>query len=156
MTVRIKARAVDGSKKRERAVIRAILSHQDIHHNGLKRRVVPRYMAIKTFERIIRDLIERKVVNVTLVKNRKHYSVVLGFPDSSVKIHLGELIQLVDEMRSRLVELKGKYPRLPKKKKEQTALGLSHMYYDTRLQVVGIFDMLGRKKPVSLGEYDIL
>ena len=113
-------------------------------------------MAIKTFERIIRDLIGRKIVNVTSVKNRKHYSVTLGFPDISVKVQIGELIHLVGEMRERLVEMKGKYPRLPKNKKEQIAIDLSHTYYDTRLQVIKIFEMLGKDRPAILGEYDSL
>ncbi len=113
-------------------------------------------MAIKTFERIIRDLIERKIVNVTSVKNRKQYDVPLGFQDVSVKVQLGELLHLVDEMRERLVEMKSKYPRLPKNRKEQIALDLSHMYYDTRLQVIKIFEMLGKDRPAVLGEYDSL
>jgi hypothetical protein len=71
-------------------------------------------------------------------------------------VHLGELSQLVDEMRTRLKELKGKYPRFTKRKKEQLALDLSLMYYDTRIQVIKIFEMLGRKQPVLLGEYDSL
>lgn len=156
MTVRPETRSIDGSKKRERAIIRTIHSHPDIHHNELKRLIVPRYMAIKTFERIIRDLIGRKIINVTSIKNRKQYSVSLGFPDSSVKVHLSELIRLVDEMRERLVEMKGKYSRLPKNKKEQIALDLSHTYYDTRLQVIKVFEMLGKDRPMILGEYDSL
>lgn len=154
MTVRLGT--IDGSKKRERAVVRVIRLHPDIHHNELKRLIVPRYMAIKTFENIIKDLVERRIVNVTSVKNRKHYSVPLGFPDNSVKVQLGELIHLVDEMRARLAELKGKYPRLTRKKKEQVALDLSHTYYDTRVQVVKVFEMLGKDRPALLGDYDSL
>ncbi len=111
-------------------------------------------MATKTFEHIIKDFIERKMINVQSIKNRKHYSIPLGFPDHPVKVHLSDLSQLVDEMRARLKELKGKYSRFPKNKKEQLALDLSHMYYDTRLQVIKIFELLGKERPVILGEYD--
>ncbi|MGI0070416.1 MAG: hypothetical protein ACREAN_09220 [Nitrosopumilaceae archaeon] len=145
---------IDGSKQREGTIIRKIRSHPDIHHNKLKRLVVPSHMATKTFEHIIRDLIERKMINVERIKNRKHYSLKLGFPDHSVKVHLSELSQLVDEMKDRLKELKGRYPRFSKGKKEQLAIDLSHMYYDTRVQVVRVFELLG-KEPI-LGEYDYL
>ncbi|MGI0102571.1 MAG: hypothetical protein ACREA7_08260 [Nitrosotalea sp.] len=156
MTERPETKTIDGSRKRERVIIRTIRSHPDIHHNRLKRLVVPSHMATKTFERIIKDFVERKIINVQDIKNRKHYSVPLGFPDSSVKVHLSELLHLVDEMRDRLRELKGKYPRFPKNKKEQMALELSRTYYDTRLQVIKVFELLGKKRPVTLGEYDSL
>ncbi len=154
MVQRTETKTIDGSKQRENAVIRMIRSHPDIHHNELKRLVVPRYMATKTYEHIIKNFIERKIINVENIKNRKHYSVSRGFPEYPVKVHLGELSHLVDEMRDRLKELKGKYPRFPKNKKEQLALDLSHVYYDTRIQVVKVFEMLG-KEP-TLGEYDNL
>lgn len=145
---------IDGSKKRERAIFRIIRSHPDIHHNRLKRMVVPRYMATKTYEHIIKDFIERKMINVENVKNRKSYSVPAGFPDHPVKVQLGELSQLVDEMRDKLKILKGRYPRFSKKKKEQLTLELAHLYYDTRVQVVRAFELLG-KEPI-LGDYDTL
>ena len=85
-------------------------------------------MATKTYENIIRDFIERKIVSVESVKNRKHYSVPLGFPDHPVKVHLSNLLQLVDEMATRLEELKRKYPRYSKKSKERLALDLTHVY----------------------------
>lgn len=154
MVQRIETKTIDGSKKRENAVIRMIRLHPDIHHNELKRLVVPRYMATKTYEHIIKNFIERKLINVENVKNRKHYSVSRGFPEYPVKVHLGELSQLVDEMRDRLKDLKGRYPRFSKGKKEQLALDLSHVYYDTRVQVVRVFEMLG-KEPI-LGKYDNL
>ncbi len=150
----MEAKTIDGSKKRESILIRTIRSHPDIHHNELKRLVVPRYMATKTYEHVVKDLIERKMINVENIKNRKHYSVSHDFPEYPVKVHLGELTQLVDEMRDRLKELKGKYPRFPKKKKEQLALDLNHIYYDTRIQVVRVFELLG-KEPL-LGDYDTL
>ncbi|MGI0046560.1 MAG: hypothetical protein ACREBB_05155, partial [Nitrosotalea sp.] len=154
LTGRPETKTIDGSRKRENVIIRTIRSHPDIHHNGLKRLIVPRHMATKTFEHIIKDFIERKMINVQSIKNRKHYSIPLGFPDHPVKVHLSDLSQLVDEMRARLKELKGKYSRFPKNKKEQLALDLSHMYYDTRLQVIKIFELLGKERPVILGEYD--
>ena len=154
MTGRIETKTIDGTKQRENAIIRTIRSHPDIHHNRLKRLVVPRYMATKTYEHIIKDFVERQIINVENIKNRKHYSVSLGFPDHPVKVHLGELSQLVEEMRDRLKELKGRYPRLSKNRKEELALDLSHMYYDTRIQVVRVFELLG-KKPI-LGKYDSL
>ncbi|MGI0068912.1 MAG: hypothetical protein ACREAN_01505, partial [Nitrosopumilaceae archaeon] len=107
MIEQTETKLIDGSKKRESEIIRKIRSHPDIHHNELKRLVVPDYMATKTFERIIKDFIERKMINVERIKNRKHYSLKLGFPESAVKVHLSELSQLVDEMRDRLKELKG-------------------------------------------------
>ena len=156
MREREEAKTIDGTRQREDIIIKMIRSHPEIHHNGLKRLVVPRYMATKTYENIIRDFIERKIISVTSVKNRKHYSVSLGFPDRPVKVHLSNLSQLVDEMTARLGELKRKYPRYSKKSKEQLALDLTHVYYDTRLQVIKIFELLGREKPTVLGEYDFL
>jgi hypothetical protein len=154
MVVQIEAKTIDGSKKRESIIIRMIRSHPDIHHNELKRLVVPKYMATKTYEHIIKDFVERKMINVENIKNRKHYSVSSGFPEYPVKVHLGELSHLVDEMRDRLKELKSKYPRFSKQKKEQLALDLSHLYYNTRIQVVRVFELLG-KEPL-LGKYDNL
>ena len=156
MRERTDARTIDGTRQRENIIIKTIRSHPEIHHNRLKRLVVPRYMATKTYENIIRDFIERKIVSVESVKNRKHYSVPLGFPDHPVKVHLSNLLQLVDEMATRLEELKRKYPRYSKKSKERLALDLTHVYYDTRLQVIKIFELLGKERPVVLGEYNTL
>ena len=152
----MEAKTIDGSKQRENIVIRMIRLHPEIHHNKLKRLVVSRYMATKTYERIIKDFIERKLIKVEKIKNRKHYSVSPGFPEYPVKVHLRELSQLVDEMSKKLKELNRKYPRFSKGKKEQLALDLSLMFYDTRIQVMKTFEMLGKEKPVMLGEYDSL
>ena len=156
MVEQAEAKTINGSKKRESIIIRMIRLHEGIHHNGLKKLVVPKYMATKTFERIIKDFIARKIINVQSKKNRKHYSVPLGFPDRPVSVHLSELSQLVDGMRDRLKELKSRYPRFSKKKKEQLALDLAHMYYDIRIQVIKTYEIMGKKIPVVLGEYDTL
>ncbi len=143
------------SKERESVIVKEIKSHPEIHHNGLKRLVVPLHMATITFDRTIKDLIGRKVINVESVGNQKHYTVTLRFPDNAVKKNISDLSQLLDEMQHRLNELKRMYPKFSKKKKEEIALDLSHVYFDTRLQVVKLYKMLGKGPPL-LGDYDSL
>lgn len=147
-------KTVNASKERESAIIKELKSHPEIHHNGLKRLVVPHHMATKTFDRTIRDLIERKVIYVESIGNQKHYTVTLRFPDNAVKKNISDLCHLLDDMQSRLNELKRTYQKFSKKKKEEIALDLSHVYFDTRLQVVKIFELLGKES--LLGEYDAL
>lgn len=155
MDSKLDTKTVNASKERESAIIKEIQSHPETHHNGLKRLVVPQHMATKTFDRTIKDLIERKVIDVESVGNQKHYTITLRFPDNAVKKNISEISQLLDEMQRRLNELKRTYQKFSKKKKEEIALDLSHVYFDTRLQIVKIFDMLGKDPPL-LGEYDAL
>ncbi len=148
------AKVIDGSKQRERIIVRQIQLHPSINHNGLKRLVVPKYMAVKTFDHTMKNLVERRVINLEKIGNQHHYTVALGYPDDTVKTNLENLSKLLDEMKKELKELKERYPKFSKDKKTQLVLDLSNIYWETRVQVVKIFELLG-KAPL-LGEYDAL
>ncbi len=148
------AKVIDGSKQRERIIVKQIQLHSGINHNGLKRLVVPKFMAVKTFDHTMKNLVGRRVINLEKIGNQYHYAIPLGYPDDSVKTNLENLSHLLDEMKKELKELKERYPKFSKDKKTQLVLDLSNIYWETRVQVVKIFELLG-KTPL-FGEYDAL
>ncbi|TSA18096.1 MAG: hypothetical protein D4R72_02825 [Nitrosopumilales archaeon] len=154
MTYQQNAKAIKGSKEREMAIVKEIQLHPNIHQNALKRLVVPKHMAGKTFERTKKELVERRAIYLKKVGNQYHYTVALGDPDSSVKVNLDSFFGLLKDMTKELKEMEEKYPKFSKNKKVQLFLDVSKIYSEIRIQMFKILEISG--KPRQLGEYDFL
>jgi len=74
------------SFERERAVLDAIRKNPDLHHNGLIKLIVPKYMAKTTFEKTKNHLLEKNVLEVIQKGNRKFYGITENYQKKSQQL----------------------------------------------------------------------
>jgi len=74
------------SFERERAVLDAIRKNPDLHHNGLIKLIVPKYMAKTTFEKTKNHLLEKNVLEVIQKGNRKFYCITENYQKKSQQL----------------------------------------------------------------------
>jgi len=74
------------SFERERAVLEAIRKNPDLHHNGLIKLIVPKYMAKATFEKTKNHLLEKNVLEVIQKGNRNFYCITEDYPKKSQQL----------------------------------------------------------------------
>ena len=74
------------SFERERAVLDAIRKNPDLHHNGLIKLIVPKYMAKTTFEKTKNRLLEKNVLEVIQKGNRKFYGITDNYQKKSQQL----------------------------------------------------------------------
>jgi hypothetical protein len=74
------------SFERERAVLDAIQKNPDLHHNGLIKLIVPKYMAKTTFEKTKNHLLEKNVLEVIQKGNRKFYCISDNYQKKSQQL----------------------------------------------------------------------
>ena len=74
------------SFERERAVLEAIRKNPDLHHNGLIKLIVPKYMAKTTFEKTKNRLLEKNVLEVIQKGNRKFYCITENYQKKSQQL----------------------------------------------------------------------
>jgi len=78
--------AEDISFERERAVLDVIRNNPDLHHNGLIKLIVPKYMAKTTFEKTKNRLLEKNVLEVIQKGNRKFYCITVNYQKKSQQL----------------------------------------------------------------------
>ncbi len=78
--------ADDISFERERAILDAIRKNPDLHHNGLIKLIVPKYMAKTTFEKTKNRLLEKNVLEVIQKGNRNFYCITEDYPKKSQQL----------------------------------------------------------------------
>ena len=78
--------ADDISFERERAVLEAIRKNPNLHHNGLIKLIVPKYMAKTTFEKTKNRLLEKNVLEVIQKGNRKFYGITENYQKKSQQL----------------------------------------------------------------------
>ena len=74
------------SFERERAVLDAIRKNPDLHHNGLIKLIVPKYMAKTTFEKTKNHLLEKNVLEVIQKGNRNCYCITENYQKKSLQL----------------------------------------------------------------------
>jgi len=74
------------SFERERAVLEAIRKNPDLHHNGLLKLIVPKYMAKTTFENTKNHLLEKNVLSVIKKGNKNFYRITDNFQKKSQQL----------------------------------------------------------------------
>jgi len=74
------------SFERERAVLEAIRKNPNLHHNGLIKLIVPKYMAKTTFEKTKNHLLEKNVLSVVQKGNRKLYCITENYLKKSQQL----------------------------------------------------------------------
>jgi hypothetical protein len=74
------------SLERERAIIEEIQNNPNLHHNALIKSIVPKYMAKTTFERTKNRLIEKNVLSVSNIGNKKFYHITENYQKSSLQL----------------------------------------------------------------------
>ena len=74
------------SFERERAILEEIQNNPNLHHNALIKSIVPKYMAKSTFERTKNRLIEKNVLSVSQIGNKKFYSITENYQKSSLQL----------------------------------------------------------------------
>jgi len=74
------------SFERERAVLEAIRKNPDLHHNGLIKLIVPKYMAKTTFENTKNHLLEKNVLSVIQKGNKNFYRITDNYQKKSQQL----------------------------------------------------------------------
>jgi hypothetical protein len=74
------------SFERERAILEEIQNNPNLHHNALIKSIVPKYMAKTTFERTKNRLIEKNVLSVSQIGNKKFYSITENYQKNSLQL----------------------------------------------------------------------
>jgi hypothetical protein len=74
------------SFERERVILEEIQNNPNLHHNALIKSIVPKYMAKTTFERTKNRLIEKNVLSVTQIGNKKFYRLTKNYQKSSLQL----------------------------------------------------------------------
>lgn len=72
--------------RREKAIIEEIQKNPNLHHNALIKRIVPKYMAKTTFEKLRDQLIEKNVVSCSIKGNRKFYEITTDYQKRSLQL----------------------------------------------------------------------
>jgi len=71
---------------RERAILEEVQNNPNLHHNALIKLIVPKYMAKSTFERTKNRLIEKNILSVSQIKNKKIYHLTKNYQKSSLQL----------------------------------------------------------------------
>ena len=71
---------------RERAILEEVQNNPNLHHNALIKLIVPKYMAKSTFERTKNRLIEKNVLSVSQIGNKKFYHLTKNYQKSSLQL----------------------------------------------------------------------
>ncbi len=98
-------------KQREISILKTIKEHPNIHHNALKKIIVEELdlVAIKTFDRLIKELIKTYKISFTYENNKKLYSI----PNISILQDSQDLIiPYLNSMNEHLKIFEKVYPRL--------------------------------------------
>lgn len=74
------------SFERERIILTEVQNNPNLHHNALIKSIVPKYMAKTTFERTKNRLIEKNVLSVSQIGNKKFYSINENYKKSSIQL----------------------------------------------------------------------
>ena len=74
------------SFERERAILEEIKKNPNLHHNALIKSIVPKYMAKTTFEKTKNQLIEKNILTVSQIGNKKFYSITENYQKSSIQL----------------------------------------------------------------------
>jgi hypothetical protein len=74
------------SFERERIILTEIQNNPNSHHNALIKSIVPKYMAKTTFERAKNRLIEKNVLSVSQIGNKKFYNITENYQKSSIQL----------------------------------------------------------------------
>ena len=74
------------SFERERAILEEVQNNPNLHHNALIKSIVPKYMAKTTFERTKNRLIEKNILSVSQIGNKKFYSITENYKKSSLQL----------------------------------------------------------------------
>ncbi|MFB5634583.1 MAG: hypothetical protein ACE5SV_06960 [Candidatus Nitrosomaritimum aestuariumsis] len=72
--------------EREGVIIDEIQKNPDLHHNALIKKIVPRYMAKTTFERVRDNLIEKNVISCLMKGNKKFYRITENYEKRSLQL----------------------------------------------------------------------
>jgi len=70
--------------ERERIIVEKIRENPDLHHNALIKRIVPKFMAKATFEKIRDGLIEKNVISCSIEGNKKFYHLTDNYQKRSL------------------------------------------------------------------------
>jgi len=74
------------SFERERVILEEVQNNPNLHHNAIIKSIVPKYMAKTTFERTKNRLIEKNILFVTQIGNKKFYSITENYKKSSLQL----------------------------------------------------------------------
>lgn len=74
------------SFERERVILEEIKNNPNLHHNALIKSIVPKYMAKTTFEKTKNRLIEKNILTVSQIGNKKFYSITENYQKSSIQL----------------------------------------------------------------------
>ncbi len=74
------------SIERERAILEEIQKNPKLHHNALIKLMVPKYMAKTTFEKTKNHMLEKNVLSVTIVGNKKFYKITEDYQKKSLQL----------------------------------------------------------------------
>ena len=72
--------------ERERAILEEVQNNPNLHHNALIKSIVPKFMAKTTFERTKTRLIQKNVLSVSQIGNKKFYSISENYQKSSLQL----------------------------------------------------------------------
>ncbi len=74
------------SLERERTILEEVQINPNLHHNALIKSIVPKYMAKTTFERTKNRLIEKNILSVSQIGNKKFYSITENYKKKSFQL----------------------------------------------------------------------
>ena len=74
------------SFERERVILEGIQNNPNLHHNALIKSIVPKYMAKTTFERTKNRLIEKNILSVSRIGNKKIYKITENYQKNSLQL----------------------------------------------------------------------
>jgi hypothetical protein len=74
------------SFERERVILEEVQNNPNLHHNALIKSIVPKHMAKTTFERTKNRLIEKNVLSVSNIGNKKFYHITENYQKSSLQL----------------------------------------------------------------------
>ena len=69
--------------ERERIILQCIRDNPHLHHNGLLKIIVPKYMAKTTFEKTRNSLVEKEIIFVEKKRNMKFYVLTPNYREKS-------------------------------------------------------------------------
>jgi hypothetical protein len=95
---------------RQQVVYSTIGNNPQISQNNLKKIIVPKYMAGKTFEKELKNLTENNFVFVERIKNRKHFTTSTPIPNHERHVLTALGIRL-NILESRIAEIENKFSK---------------------------------------------
>jgi len=69
--------------ERERIILQCIRDNPHLHHNGLLKIIVPKYMAKTTFEKTRNSLVGKEIIFVEKKRNMKFYVLTPNYREKS-------------------------------------------------------------------------